>query len=498
MKQRLIFREFLRKSVFFTFKIKYDLLTFLSVNFAVFAVFCSFSVFSQNWQVFTLDDCIKTALEKSPVLKGAQEKTAESTAKVKETKTYFFPKLSASASITQLDEPPYLDMTAWYSAIAGVDSLIWYLGLKDLIATGDSTIHRWLAVQQESKAGSTKYTLGGDKIYNMSLTLVQPIFMGFKILKGNKAAQNALMAVKENEAKTRREVVLEVKKLFFTVLQTQQLVVVCDTAIRQLEEIVRDLENYKETGFVGEQEVMSAKVYLYNVQLMKIKAENGVVLLKSALCNSMGIDWNTPIVLNHTMVEPADIGVSDLTSLVEKAQKNQSEIKALEYHREALKNMVDFAKSNYYPAIYAMGNYSYKNPNRQYKDEFYTCWDITLGLRMNIFDWGETRHKVSQAKSQMYQLDYGLAQLKGGIALLVEKNYLAVVEAFKKIDLSKKAMETAQLGFNITHDKFQVGMAKNSDLLESQRLLTQAKIEFYNSVAAYYMARSELEYLFDN
>jgi outer membrane protein TolC len=117
---------------------------------------------------------------------------------------------------------------------------------------------------------------------------------------------------------------------------------------------------------------------------------------------------------------------------------------------------------------------------------------------MNIFDWGETRHKVSQARSQMYQLDHGLAQLKGGMALLVEKNYLAVVEAFKRIDLNKKAMEKAQLSYSITRDKFEVGMAKNADLLDAQRVLTTAKIEFYNGVAAFYTARAELEHLLDD
>jgi outer membrane protein len=159
--------------------------------------------------------------------------------------------------------------------------------------------------------------------------------------------------------------------------------------------------------------------------------------------------------------------------------------------------MVDVNKGSYYPAIFAVGDINYKNPTRDYKDQFYMSWDITVALRMNIYDWGEIHQKISQAKSQMYQLDDGLIQLKNGIALLVEKNYLAIVEAFKRIDLNKKAMEKAQSSFTITRDKFQVGMAKNADLLDAQRVLTQAKIEFYNGVAAFYVAHAELEHILD-
>jgi outer membrane protein len=169
----------------------------------------------------------------------------------------------------------------------------------------------------------------------------------------------------------------------------------------------------------------------------------------------------------------------------------------LEYQREALQNMVAINKANYLPTVVAMGNYNVKNPNRSYEEKFYDCWDVTLALKMNIFDWGEGAQKTNQAKSQLRQLDGGMMQLKSGIAVLVEKNYLSVVEAFKKIDLNKKAMEKAQSSYNITLDKFQVGMAKNADLLDAQRTITQAKIDFYNSVAGYYMARAELEHLFD-
>jgi outer membrane protein TolC len=352
MKQRMILRRFpIDVASVFTTRCA-------SLSFTVLGcVFLSLPLpaFAQKWQTYTLDECIKTAIDNSPVLKLAQEKISESTAKFKETKTYFLPKVTATAFVTQLDEPAYLDMSKWYDAMGSIATPVGWLAWKDYATTGDTLA--WNAFQEymDTTTGSnTKYPLSGDKVYNMALTVVQPIFTGFRILSGKKAAQNALKAVKEEKVKARRDIILDVKKHFFSILQTQQLVVVCDTAIHQLEQIVHDLENMKETGFVGDQEVMNASVMLYNIQLMKIKAENGVILLKSVLCNSMGIDWNTPIILNHALTEPADMGVTDLPSLVDKAQKMQSEIKALEYRREALKNMVAFTKSNYYPALYAM------------------------------------------------------------------------------------------------------------------------------------------------
>jgi outer membrane protein TolC len=290
-----------------------------------FVVLASLTAFSQTWQVFTLDECIRSALEKNPALKMAQERIVESTAKLNETKTYFLPKLFASAYITQLDQPPYLDMTKWFDAMSGLATPVGWLSWKDFSTTGDTAA--WNAFQawkNNTSGNNKKYTLGGSRLYNTSLTLQQPIFMGFKIVNGRKAAENMVKAAKESEVKSRRDIVLDVKKIFFSILQTQQLIVVCDTSIRQLETIVRDLENMKEQGIVGDQEVMNANVILYNIQLMKIKAENAVVLAKSALCNAMGISWNTPIILNHALAEPATAGVADLEALVDNRRSRSS------------------------------------------------------------------------------------------------------------------------------------------------------------------------------
>lgn len=494
MDQCMFFRRLLKNASSF-FKVR-NVCTFFPI-FSLVLMLVVMSSFSKTWQVFTLEECINAALEENPALKVAEEKVAEATAKYKESKAYFLPKLTATASATQLDEANYLDMTRWFDAMGGLATPVGYLAWNDYLTGDTKAWEEFVKFEESTKGGNTKYRLGGDRLYNMSLSLVQPIFMGFKLSSGRKAAKNGLEAVKKNAGMTKRYVILHVKKIFFSILQAQQHIVIADTSISQLKGIVHDLENMREQGIVGDQEVMNANVILYNIQLMKIKAENAVVLAKSALCVYMGIELTTPINLNHALVEPADMGVGDLMVLIDKAQKSQSEIKSLEYQREAFKNMVTFTKSGYYPSIFAMGNYNYKNPNRQYKDEFYACWDISIGLKMNIFDWGELHQKVVQAKSRMRQVEGNLNQYKCGIALQVEKNYLSIVEAFKRIDLNKKAMEKAQLSYTITHDKFQVGMAKNADLLNAQRVLTQAKINFYNGVAAFYIAHAELEHLID-
>lgn len=459
-----------------------------------------FSAYGQNGM--TLQQCIGTALEKSEQVKMEKEKLVEAEAGVKEAKTGFLPKFTGQASFTKLDEAPYLDMSKIDMSAMGGGVMAGYGEALGYIAERDNDdvlrgILEETMIEASQQMPSGKVYMGDDKLYNFIFTVQQPLFTGGKVLNGYRAARNGLKAVEENRKKTRRDLVLSVKRSFYTVLQVQRSVEVIDTSIRQLEGIVRDLENMMVQGMLGEQEVLKARVQKYNLDLARVKATHGITMAKAALCNTMGIPIDSEIELVYEAVPPKDVGLPEMTILIDKARKSQSEIKALEYQREALENIVKINKAAYMPNIVAQGNYNFKRPNRSYEPEFYNSWDVTLALQMNLFDWGEGLHKTTKAKSQLRQLEIGIEQAKNGIALGVEKNYLDVREAFEKIDIAEKALEQAKRSYKIIADQMAYGVAKNSDLLEAQRTLTEATINYHNGVINYYLEKSELEYLLE-
>jgi outer membrane protein len=429
-------------------------------------------LFAQMQNGMTLQQCIETALEKSEQVRLEKEKLVEATAGVKEAKTGFLPKFSASLSATKLDEPPSMDFSSMTEDLPpGMDAMF---------------------------GGGGKIYIGDDQLYNVIFSVQQPIFTGFKILNGYRAAQNGLKAVEENEIKVKRDLVLSVKKSFYGVLQLQRSVGVIDTSIRQLDGIVHDLENMMAQGMLGEQEVMKARVQKYNLELTRVKTRHGITMAKAALCNTMGIPIDSEIALVYEAVPPEKIDLPEMAVLIETARKSQSEIKALECQRNVLENMVKINRAAYMPNIVAQGNYNIKRPNRSYEPEFYNSWDITLALQMNLFDWGEGRHKTTKARSRLHQLEIGIEQAKNGIALGVEKSYHDVTEAFEKIGIAEKALEQARKSYRIISDQMAFGAAKNTDLLEAQRTLTEATINYHNGVINYYLKRSELEHLLED
>ncbi len=467
-----------------------------SVGIFALIISTSLSVFAADTMRVTLDDCVLIALQKSEQLKSSKEKFREITEKVKETQTGFLPKISLKANYTRLDEAPYIDGSKLGDMMSGVYAPFTYFAQTDPTGFGvffDSLMR----AQGAASGGGSKIYMGDDQLYGITVTGQQPIFTGFKIINAQKAARYGSLAQEQIVKKTERDLIIAVKKGYYGVLQVGRAVTALDTSIVQVESIVKDLEAMLTQGMVGENDVMKAQVQLYNIQLLRLQAANGIRLAKAALNNTIGLPIETEISLTDNTVEPQSVGLPPMDEMMAKAQKVQYEIKAMEHQREALKKVVAIQKAAYAPNIVAIGNYNIKRPNRENEPEFYNSWDITLALQMNILDWGENYRKTNQVRSQLTQLESGLSQLKSGTSLMIEKSHLSVQEAFEKIQIAKKAVEQAVRSYEITLDKFHYGVVKNTELLESQRTVTQVKIEYSNSIADYYTKKSELEYLLD-
>lgn len=84
---------------------------------------------------------------------------------------------------------------------------------------------------------------------------------------------------------------------------------------------------------------------------------------------------------------------------------------------------VSLAQANWLPNLLLIGNYNYKRPNRENEPQFYRSWDITLAVQMNIWDWGQVRHQVAQARSWAQQGErvvvVGKEMLRDGVPVRV-------------------------------------------------------------------------------
>jgi len=427
-----------------------------------------FSVALADTLSLDLGQAMHMALKNNRDLVIAQHKLEEAAAGVRSARTNFLPKLKARATYTRLDEIPYLDASAFGSIFEPLQA-----PFEDLVNNGYLDPATLAGLSGTGDPG--KIYVGDDDNYDINLSLQQPIFTGFMLINNLKISNYQRSSVEFLGQRTKERVRQQVTQAYWDLLSTREFVNVTEEAIRQLESHVTDLKNLLEVGMVIENDLLRAELALSNVRLRDVKVRNGVRLANAALCNLLIVDQNTAIVPTEKITVD-EVVLPSLDTLFRVAMAKRPDYLALDYNVKILGKVKAIKKAAYLPQIVLVANYDWKRPDREYQPEFYSTWNINLIATLDVFSWAQRHFEIQKVEAQRKQLSELQTQLADYITLEVRQAYLSVQEAREEVDISTLAVNQAEENYRVTSANYQAGVVTNSDLLDAQTALTQAKI----------------------
>ncbi len=385
----------------------------------------------------TLDESISEALRNNPSIMVARGKIEEAEAERGKALSNFFPKIYTSSSYTRLDEEK------------------------------------------------------GDEIYDYNLGVMQPLFTGGKITSLYRMQKKNFEASQSYFEKVKNDLVFEVKKSYFKVLEMEKLEKVAEEAVNQVTAHLEVVENFFREGMVPQVDVLKAKVALANAKQNLINANNGVKLAKSYFNNllnrNMGTEVNLEDILSFEEIN------FDFPSLAEEAFDNRPEIGEMKSRLSMAEEGVKIARSNFFPQVMFIGNWDRQKGAEIPVDEWEESWSAVIQVNMNIWDWGESRNEFRRTKAQHEQLRNSFVLLKNGIELEVRQAYLDLLAAKEKIKVQEQAIRSAERNFQDTSLRFKEGMATNTDVLDAQTMLSQTRSDYYQALYDYNLALAALE-----
>ena len=406
-------------------------------------------------EALTLEESIQIALKNNHGLRAASEKVTGAEEKRREARTLFLPKFKAESSYTRLGEAPSLDLEA------GV-----------------------LTPQALS------IEMGDDNMYSAQAIVQQPLFTGGKISSLNKQARNNLEAAKYNYEGAKQNLILRVKEAYFGILAAGKFKKVCQDAVARMKAHLETVKGLYNAGTVANIDLLRTEVQLANAEQALIKAENGVELAKSSFNTILGRDLNLSVELvNIFEVIEQDY---NLDQLLKEAKNSRPEIYKIKHNIQMAEAGVGIAKSNYWPQVGLFGNYKYHKgdePIIEWRED----WMVGANVSVDIWNWGETKAQVGQARSALRELEHLQAQLRDGIALEVKGALLGLEEAKKRIKISAKAVVHAEESLNSAEIGYRNGRVDNVEALDSQLALTHARTNNLQAKYNYILSQARLE-----
>ncbi|NCD71617.1 TolC family protein [Mucilaginibacter agri] len=392
--------------------------------------------------------------------------------------------------------------------------------LPSLSANGQGSYNFGRSVNQASYAYSnqTFYYVNGQA--QASLTL----FQGGQLHNQIVANKLTLDADKNNTAKIKNDLVLNVITTYLSVLNNQDLVTAAKQQIAIAQLTADRADKSLKVGNSTLADVSQAKAQVSTAELNITTAQNQLDLAVLTLKQYMEMDPTTAIEIDRPDISKiTDVkSAYDANYVIGTALKINPDIKLAESQQSIYLQQIKVAKGNYYPTISLFGgigsNYSSISQNviggqsitqqigvvqgtntpvfttitspiiatsypfaSQFGDHY--NGSVGLNLQIPIFNRFQSRTTVRKAKLSYQNAELATQLAKNTLTKTISQAVLDVQAADKKYQSALQTYQANKDAYNVTQQRYNVGLVNSLDYNTS---LTNLNKSQFDMIAARY------------
>lgn len=406
-------------------------------------------------QTLSLQECRDLAVKNNKELRIAEEKIRMADYEKKAALTKYFPQISANgAYMWNQKDLNLLDMGQLSSSLASSLG-----GLAQLPV-----------VQQTVGAINDLQHLDIQNVWVGNVALVQPVFMGGKIVTYNQITAYAKeLALSMNDQKL-QDLLYKTDETYWQVVSLVNKKKLADAYVELLRKTDEDMAALIAEGVATQADGLSVKVKLNEAEMAQTKVNNGLALSRMLLAQLCGLPLTDTLTLADEQLDNFPVEERTTSVDVNQAFMNRNELKSLDLASKIYKKKERIVLADLLPTVAFSANYFVTNPNlfNGYKNDFAGMFNLGVIVRVPITGWWEGSYKrnAARAETRIRQLEWEDAREK--IELQVNQSVYKVNEASKKLAASNRNMENAEENLRSANLGFEEGVIPTLNLMAAQ------------------------------
>ena len=419
-----------------------------------FMLLCAISPQAQE-RVLSLSECRDLAVRNNKELSISKEKINLASQEKKAAFTKYFPQVSANgAYMWNQKDLNLLDMGALSSSLSSsLGGLAQLPALQNAFATINDI--QYLDIQN---------------VWIGNVSLVQPVFMGGKIVNYNQIASYAKELAESMNDLQLQELIYKTDETYWQVISLVNKKKLADSYVSLLSKMNEDISAMIAEGIATEADGLSVKVKLNEAEMAQTKVNNGLALTRMLLAQICGLPLEEEIRLADENLN--DFPVSDQTVAADlnEAFMNRGELRSLDLAKKIYSRKERIVLSDMLPNVAFAANYFVTNPNvfNGFKNDFAGMFNIGVIVKVPISAWWEGSYKrnAARAETRIKALEWEDAREK--IELQVNQSVYKANEARKKLESTYRNMDSAEENLRHANLGFEEGVIPALNLMEAQ------------------------------
>ena len=335
--------------------------------------------------------------------------------------------------------------------------------------------------------GLSKTVEGKNLNYGGSLSILQPVYTGGRVLESIRMAQHQ-QALVGNQAKALNDAVCYQTDIqYWSAVARQEIVDVAEDFRNSIAALVKTIKERVEVGLVDPQDLLMAEVKLNEAEYQLLQAQSNFETGRMALNSMIGVRLEQPTELDAQI---PIVVVSD--SLWLSTGMGRPEIQ-MAYDKiriaESTKKLND---SQFKPQFYVGVEGSYSSPGYNFKKDLDPNYAVYAKVSVPIFEWGKRRSEKRVSSFRIGMAEDNLNKVVDRVELEVSVARKALSQAIERVRLSESSLAKAEENEAKAVECYNEGKVSVVEVIDAQTYRQTSQVNYVQAKAAAQGHYSEL------
>lgn len=332
-------------------------------------------------------------------------------------------------------------------------------------------------------------------MYVAGFQLTQPIYAGGKIVAGHKLSKIGEGVAREQQRLTEMDVIANAETAYWNYVAVLGKVELMRGYSNMLDTLYAQTQTAVEAGMTVKNDLLRVEARRSEIRYQQQKVNNGADLCRMALCQAIGVSFDTEIVPKDSADDSAPSAPGVLSTDI----GLRPELHLLEKQVEAKRQMVNLTRGDYLPTVGLSAGWNWYGNIKlnsmveampgvyvPYTQKFENGLGmVMLAVKVPLVRWGEGVKKVKKAKLEAENAQLDFDRNRRLLSLEARQAAANVEDGFAMIESANVAMRQAAENLRVTHDRYEERMCPLSDMLDAQTQWQKASADVIEARAQY-------------
>jgi len=288
----------------------------------------------------------------------------------------------------------------------------------------------------------------------------------------------------------RRDLRHAVAIAYYRLLLTRHLVTVISDALKENKSFEQRAELLFQNGEAARADVVKASAQTAFLRQALTAAELEATLANQELASFWTRRVNDPLTIADALEEPLPAPENEIEADRPAPYLKRPEFSLFDAERNGFRADEKRARSALLPQLGFIFQYGIDSTALRFHDRGYAAY---FNVRVPVFDWFRARGQMRQFHMRVEQVDTSRAISERTFSREYQSALARVNQLFTQIAQTREQVRLAEEDLNLSRVRYEGGEGAALDVVTAQNQLSQARNNYYTSVANYLNARADLE-----